>query len=603
MPLPEGLLSPIPGDSPSGQDLRYDPVYDRIREARRAEEELQLSEEASKSDVWTRAVKKADYIQVIKLSTEALLKRTKDLQIAAWLTEAMLAQEKITGLTQGLELVRGLTERFWDTLYPGIEDGDLEMRAAPINWIATRLDIPIRQVPLTKNKLDWFKFQESRRVPYEKDANENEAKRVAREAALAEKKCTPEQFDDGVRASGDAFYRQLTSDLGAAVEAAQSLESLSDEKLAQYAPSFSNLKKALEDLQDAVREYWKPEQESRQETVVSEEQPEEAAADQQPGSPRAPSGNREVAPAEPADTDDAIRRIVSVSRFLRLANPSSPVSYLLLRGLRWGELRANGTSLDSTLLESPSSETRQRLKKLASDGNWNELLEASETAMSQPFGRGWLDLQRYTLRSCENLGYDFAAAAVRRELLSLLADFPNLVSACLSDDTPAANSETQSWITENILPPPPSPEPEIHLAAPASPSAATEGSNSGSAPDVLELAQQAARSGRIQDAVELLSREICQERSGRARFQRKVQLAALCLSVKHEAVAYPILAELADEMEKRKLEEWEEASALAHPLALLLRCMDMLGYDDSAKQKIYQKICRLDPVQALSGMR
>jgi len=603
MPLPDGLLNPIPGDSPSGQDLRYDPVYDKIREARRAEEELQLSEEASKSDVWTRAVKKADYIQVIKLSTEALLKRTKDLQIAAWLTEAMLAQEKITGLTQGLELVRGLMERFWDTLYPGIEDGDLEMRAGPINWIATRLDIQIRRVPLTKNKLDWFKFQESRRVPDEKDANENEAKRVAREAALAEKKCTPEQFDDGVRATGDAFYRQLTSDLGAAVEAAQSLESLSDEKFAQYAPSFSNLKKSLEDLQDAVREYWKPEQETPQEAVVAEEQPEEAAAKQQLESPGTPSSKREGAEAEPADADDAMRRIVAVSRFLRLANPSNPVSYLLIRSLRWGELRANGTSLDSTLLESPPSETRQRLKKLATDGDWNELLEASETAMSQPFGRAWLDLQRYTLRSCENLGYDFAVAAVRRELLSLLADFPNLVSASLSDDTPAANSETQSWITENILPPPPSPEPEIHVAAPAAPSAATAGSNGGSDPDVLELAQQAARSGRIQDAVELLSREIGQERSGRARFQRKVQLAALCLSVKYEAVAYPILAELADEIEKRKLEEWEEASALAHPLALLFRCMDKLGYDDSAKQKIYQKICRLDPVQALSEMR
>ena len=153
MPLPEGLLNPIAGDSPSGQDLHYDSVYDKISEARRAEEELQLSEEASKSDVWTRAIKKADYLQVIKLSTEALSKRTKDLQIAAWLTEAMLAQEKITGLTQGLELVRGLMERFWDTLYPGIEDGDLEMRAAPINWIATRLDIPIRRVPLTAASL------------------------------------------------------------------------------------------------------------------------------------------------------------------------------------------------------------------------------------------------------------------------------------------------------------------------------------------------------------------------------------------------------------------------------------------------------------------
>src|SRR6266516_4572274 len=93
MPLPEGLLNPIPGGNHSGQNLRYDPVYDKIREARRAEEELQLSEEASKKDVWARAIKKADFVQVLKLSTEALSKRTKDLQIAAWLTEALLARE------------------------------------------------------------------------------------------------------------------------------------------------------------------------------------------------------------------------------------------------------------------------------------------------------------------------------------------------------------------------------------------------------------------------------------------------------------------------------------------------------------------------------
>jgi len=83
MPLPEGLLNPIPGENPSGQSLRYDPVYDKIREARRAEEELQLSEEASKKDVWAHAIKKADFVVVTKLATEALSKRSKDLQIAA----------------------------------------------------------------------------------------------------------------------------------------------------------------------------------------------------------------------------------------------------------------------------------------------------------------------------------------------------------------------------------------------------------------------------------------------------------------------------------------------------------------------------------------
>ena len=40
MPLPDNLLNPIPGENPSGEDLRYAPIYDQIKEARREEEEV-----------------------------------------------------------------------------------------------------------------------------------------------------------------------------------------------------------------------------------------------------------------------------------------------------------------------------------------------------------------------------------------------------------------------------------------------------------------------------------------------------------------------------------------------------------------------------------
>ncbi len=603
MPLPEGLLNPIPGENPSGQSLRYDPVCDKIREARRAEEELQLSEEASKKDVWAHAIKKADFVVVTKLATEALSKRSKDLQIAAWLTEALLVQERIAGLTQGLNLLRGLLENFWDTLYPEVEDGDLEMRAGPIEWVGAHLDLQVRKVPLTKNKLDWLKFQESRRIGYEVDAQGNEAKMTARQTAIAEKKCTAEEFDEAVRNTGETYYRQLTADLIAAGESTQALETLSDEKFGREAPNFANLKKALEDLQDAVREFWKPPEEKEPEVELLAEQPDESVSEQASNS-SAPARKRAAASEELTDPDDAVRRIHGLARFLRLANPANPAPYMVLRGLRWSELRAAGSSLDPAVLESPPSETRQQLKKLAAEGQWNELLESAETAMELPAGRAWLDLQRHTVRACESLGHDAVVAAIQAGLRSLLSDYPDLIAACLSDDTPAANNETLAWIKEKIVPAPPAPrEPEMIVAPHAPSSAAASGSNGSASPDVQELAQQAVRSGRIQDAFELLSREIAQERSGRARFHRKIQLAALCLSAKREDIAYPILMELAEEIDRRKLEEWEESSALAHPMALLLRCMDKLGYDDAAKQKIYQKICRLDPVQALSGMR
>src|ERR1700686_4576465 len=75
MPLPEGLLNPIPGDNPSGKTLRYDPLYDKIREARREEDVLPQGD-------WSREVKKSDFPLVITLSTEDLSTRSMYLQLA-----------------------------------------------------------------------------------------------------------------------------------------------------------------------------------------------------------------------------------------------------------------------------------------------------------------------------------------------------------------------------------------------------------------------------------------------------------------------------------------------------------------------------------------
>src|SRR5467141_3065773 len=124
MPLREDLLVPIPGENPSGSDVRYDTkllLFDKIREARRQDDSLAQGD-------WQHERKVADYGMVSKLAQEALATKTKDLQLAAWLTEALLRTEGFAGLRQGLMLCAGLVENFWDSLYPPIEDGDLDLR-------------------------------------------------------------------------------------------------------------------------------------------------------------------------------------------------------------------------------------------------------------------------------------------------------------------------------------------------------------------------------------------------------------------------------------------------------------------------------------------
>src|ERR1700685_2583787 len=114
MPLRDDLLTPIPGDNPSGVYVRHDSkllLYDKIKEARRQDDELAQGD-------WETERKMADFPRAKKLAEEALATKTKDLQLAAWLTEAQLHIESFAGLLQGLKLCTGLVRDFWDSVYP-----------------------------------------------------------------------------------------------------------------------------------------------------------------------------------------------------------------------------------------------------------------------------------------------------------------------------------------------------------------------------------------------------------------------------------------------------------------------------------------------------
>ncbi len=630
--LPDNLLNPIPGPNPSGESLRYTPVskqdptffYDKIKEARREEEELEQGE-------WQHEVKKADPALVIKLAIEALANRSKDLQIAAWLAEALLRKHRFAGFLEGLDLLRGLLENFWETLYPELEDGDAELRAAPLEWVGTRLGETVKRTPLTdpkppltKTGFNWFDYKQSRGVPSEQECEGNEAKQAARQQAIEEKKVTPEEFDEALTTTKKAFYQQAADDLEKTLESLQALDAVANEKFGDAAPAFGPLRSALEEVKQTVRillkkkEELEPSPESAAEetaeaveeaSISAEETGQAEAAEAAPEAPR--RAPRKIVSEEPEDRDDAIRRVIAVARYWRQQEPYSPVPYLILRGLRWGELRAAGSEIDITLLEAPPTEIRQQIKRAALEGQWQEVLETAETAMGMPCGRGWLDLHRYVAKACAELGsyYDPIAAATQSELKALLLDYPQLPELTLMDDTPTANAETQAWLREAIIPPPPSPPeseaqtpqviaPVIEMREEPSEEKTEEGP-----PDAYKLAAEAAQSGRAQEAIAILSAAMTQERSGRGRFQRKIQLAGICMATGNESIAHPILEELANEIERRKLEEWEASETVAQPLALLFRCLVKLRRDDAEKQKVYDRICRLDPAQALECLK
>src|ERR1700720_2345457 len=90
------LLDPISPDQPAGVDLRWTPEWDRIKEARRSDDGLD-------SGKWIKKERKvADWRLVQELARAMLRERTKDLQLAMWLTEANIKLQGFPGLRDGL---------------------------------------------------------------------------------------------------------------------------------------------------------------------------------------------------------------------------------------------------------------------------------------------------------------------------------------------------------------------------------------------------------------------------------------------------------------------------------------------------------------------
>jgi len=598
MPLREDILAPIAGENPSGIDLRYDTkllIFDKIKEARRKDDELEQG-------AWQSERKTANYPLVIKLAQDTLATVSKDLQLAAWLTEALLMTESYGGLCQGIRLCHGLLASFWDTVYPVIEDGDRELRAKPLSWIGSMLDFPLRSRPLAGPGYSWFVYKDSRLVGYE-DQVQTDKERDTRSAAIQAGKIPPELFDKAFAETPKAFYSSAERDLDACLQALEDLEKFCDESFEDDSPAFSKLKNGLTEVRQTVHTLLNKKREKEpdpvEEVPVTAAQEATASGDGDTVSPAWTGAS--VSLAEPADRRQAIASIATAAAFLRKLEPLSPAPYLILRGLRWGELRTASRLGDSILLEAPPTELRQKVKRLALGKKWSELLDACEEAMALPCSRAWLDLQRLSVAACSALGaeYQAIATAIQSELRALLNDVPELLDATLLDDTPAANPETKAWLQHLQGPLPASVLPGDDLN-----SVSTAGLNGTptwltQAADAYALAKQALAAGQEEKAFAFMRSEIARQRSGRGRFRRTMQLIELAVAAGKDAIAQPLLDDVTAMIENHKLDSWEDPEQVASDLLKLMRNSRKLQDDFDGKQAMFERICRLDPVQAL----
>jgi len=113
----ESLLSEVNAEAPCGEDLSYDASFLAL------EDMLRTKAAGGVVAGVEEEVQEPNWREVREKSSE-LINRSKDLRIAMYLTIALLKLEGIHGLRDGLSLLHGLLERFWDNLYPKLDPDD-----------------------------------------------------------------------------------------------------------------------------------------------------------------------------------------------------------------------------------------------------------------------------------------------------------------------------------------------------------------------------------------------------------------------------------------------------------------------------------------------
>lgn len=331
----ERLLEPISEDSPSGESLIYEGTYDQIRETRRQEDPT-----LPQGD-WQIKLKKADWMQVRTLCIDALMTRTKDLQLAAWLTEALLCLHGYTGLKAGLQLIIHFCENYWETMYPLLEENnEVEMRISPLVWMNEKLSLQLGNVaitsPTSKDALPYsFLDRESAWLLENRPHKEKQAAETAGRP-------TRTKFLISATLSPREFYVNLATDLQESIEYVDTLNQWLDNYCGKQAPSLGRFRDTLVSIQRVVETILKDkpaETESETESTIDE--------DPTAGG-KIPAGKLSIKDAAPPirSRGEAYRRLAEAADFLMQHEPHSPTPYLVKRAIKWGNM-----SLTELLME------------------------------------------------------------------------------------------------------------------------------------------------------------------------------------------------------------------------------------------------------------
>jgi type VI secretion system protein ImpA len=331
------LLEPIPGDVPQGIDIREDfssqSPYNRLRDARsdaRDAEKMIDNGDPNAGDPMP------SWRTVRDVGLKTLQETTKDLEVAAWVTEAYVRSHGLAGLYAGASLIKGLSEQFWDGIFPLPDDYGVETRVAPITGLNGRDGGGSLIQPLYKlhffdrpdgTPVTFFSYQSSEQLP--------SLPTERRDARVAAGAVPWEDMENEARTAGAASLGRLRDQATAAMEAWEAMANVLDEKASEDPPSTSHVRDMLRQIHAVAIRY------APAPTAGGEEAaPEEAmvAGDATPAAGGAAGPAGFSAAARTVSRDDALKTLETIAGFFRRTEPASPLAYTLDDAIRRAKL-------------------------------------------------------------------------------------------------------------------------------------------------------------------------------------------------------------------------------------------------------------------------
>lgn len=327
----EELLAPVSEENPAGIDLRednsatsdYQTVKDARGSARAAERNSMFDSDNSEADEQWR--------KIIDMAPGLLQNQSKDLEIACWFTEALIRRYGFAGLRDGFKMIFGLVDQYWDGLYPLPDDEGMETRVAPLTGLNGEgaegvLIAPIRNVLITQGDdpgpFNYWRYQQA--LDVEKTADEE-----TRAQKVSKLGFSNDDVERAVAESSDEFFVDLVDDLMDTIDVYRETGRMLDELCGiETAPPTSNIVNTLEECLGAVRHIGR----HKLPVAETEEQPEQVEQGSSTSEPQ------QSFTGAIKSREDAFRKLIEISAFFRNTEPHSPISYILERAVKWGDL-------------------------------------------------------------------------------------------------------------------------------------------------------------------------------------------------------------------------------------------------------------------------